>query len=156
MPSIARLSHRHVAIADWLIAHPDRPLSECAAAFHVSRSWLSCIIHSDAFQEYLKARQADAFGVAIDLRDKVAGVAEIALERLLEKLQVEEDTNTLISAADKALAKLDYGRKGPDVAIQTNIYQASPEQLEDARARVRKLYPPASTTDAKVSAGGEG
>ena len=49
---IKRVSHRHHAIIDWLVAHPHvKDMGACCKALSVSRSWLSIVMNSDAFRE---------------------------------------------------------------------------------------------------------
>lgn len=134
---------------EWLIANPHMKLSECAAAFNVSQPWLSCIIHSRAFQE----RYREIIGDHVDsrvlpLRDKLTGVAATAIDRLGLAVAVSTDPDFLLSAADKTLHRLGYApntSKGQGVQAtgptQINIFNSvSQEQLERARQRRRELY----------------
>lgn len=55
---IQSISHRHEAIADWLLAHPNvKSLELLANHMNVSRPWLSVIMNSDVFKEYFEKRR---------------------------------------------------------------------------------------------------
>lgn len=134
---------RHQAIADWLIAHPDRPQSECAAAFNLTQAWLSVIINSDIFREYLQARLNEvSTPVMFTLREKLMGVAHRAVEKLGDAVDVSADPEFLLAAADKTLHRLGYApSRGPEPAAtavinqQNNVYVVDKETLDGARRR---------------------
>lgn len=145
-PAIHKISHRHEAIADWLIAHPDKPLAACARQFGVTQAWLSIIIHSDAFRALLERKRAQAFAATvIPLRQKMLGIAHAAYDRLAEKVDEVEDPRLLLEIADKTAAKLGYGGRGAaainaeNVAVQQNVFIADPDALARARDRLRRL-----------------
>lgn len=124
----------------WLIAHPEKKLSECAAAFQVSQSWLSCIIHSDIFQAAYKKLIGEYQDTRIlPLRDKVVGIAHVALDRLAEQApaapleQALDIANGMLKAAGFGSPSVKVNMPG-GVAL---ISAATPEDLERARQRYR-------------------
>lgn len=141
---IQTLKPRHVAIADWLIAHPDGTLGQCARELGYTQTWISIIVNSDAFKQFLARRQESYFDERIvPLRDKVVGVAHRAVERLAEHVEVSGDPNFLLATADKTLHRLGYAPTASQppapqgqVNIQNNYY-TDKETL--ARARERML-----------------
>ena len=142
-------SHRHEAILQWLIANPERKLGECAQEFQLTQAWLSCIIHSDTFQEQLKKRQDECFSTAvISLRERISGVAAVAMDRLGEKIESTQDANFLLKAADMAMRHLEprkglggSGMGGGGVNFQQNNYyaMADPSALSRARERMHRM-----------------
>lgn len=59
-PTIDKLNFSHVAIARWLLENPNKNLGECATHFGYTRSWLSIIVNSDAFQAHYRDLQSEA------------------------------------------------------------------------------------------------
>lgn len=138
------LRPRHEAILNWIVANPERSMGECAVAFGVSRSWLSIIVNSQAFRDRMQERQEEVFTeVVVPLRDKMAGVAHRAYERIAEKIDCEGDIRTLLEIADKTAHRLGYApTRGPEPApgavtnVQQNNYFVSKEALDQARGRI--------------------
>lgn len=134
---------RHQAIADWLIANPDRSQGECAAAFGITQAWLSVVVNSDIFREYLQSRLNEvSTPVMFTLREKLMGVAHRAVEKLGAAVDNSQDAEFLLAAADKTLHRLGYApNRGPAPAMQTitnqqnNVYVVDKETLDVARRR---------------------
>ena len=86
-PPLQRLNHRHEGILRWLLANPQKPLSQCAIDLGYTQPWLSVVIHSQAFQAELKTRQLLLFGEAsLEIKDKLVGVAHLALDKIIEAM----------------------------------------------------------------------
>ena len=124
---------------EWLISNPEKQLSDCAAAFNLSRAWLSTIIHSDIFRARYGALLQDHIDERIlPLRDLVVGVTTQALEGLSERLQIAEaiETSDLKDVASMGLKSLGYGaaKPAPPPSLQINIHSSvTPEELKAAR-----------------------
>jgi hypothetical protein len=144
-PQLLNVSHVHDAIMNWMIAHPDRSLRECANAFGYTQSWLSTMIHSNLFQARLKEKQAAHFsGLSATLNEKLVVGADIGVTKLVEKLETSEDPKFIKETTNMFLDKLGFGaatrvpgaqqvNAGP---VQNNFYMASPADLEKARGRI--------------------
>jgi len=156
MPAIKQLSIRHEAIMEWLIANPQKKLRECAATFGVSQAWLSCIVHSQAFQSrYRELVEENLDARVLPLREKLTGVAALGVQKLGVMIEASTDPDFIAGATDKMLHRLGYAPKtqaqsapgaGP---VQLNVFNSvSPELLEQARRARQELYSDAS--DAKV------
>ena len=111
LPQVQKLTIRHEAIMDFLLARPTATYREIAANFEVTVPWISCIVNSDVFQERLKEKQNGMFeaGVLAPLEDKMKGVVDLSLQRLAEKVQHSESLPELTNTADKLLGRLGYG-----------------------------------------------
>lgn len=171
--SIKRLSHTHEEIARWLLENPTRPLKDCAKEFGYTQSWLSCIIHSDAFQARLKKLQDGADAITIlDVPARLRGVAASALDGLGDQVDTAlKDGNGiahrqfLLDASELALKSLGYGVSKAPVApgnplFQQNNYNFPPVDPQTlARARERILnnpeVSPALPEASQLPAGGE-
>jgi hypothetical protein len=154
MPEIQNMSHTHEAIARWLIANPQGSMRECAEFFGYSQSWLSCIVHSDAFKRYMHTLQGDANDAVIaDVPTKLKGIAAQALDAIGEQLDIAVQDGTIQHrefihrSAELALRSLGYGvAKNPAPAapqgnnVQVNILSVPAEVI--ARAQARMLQPP--------------
>lgn len=144
---VNKVSIKHDAILDFLVANPTLKRSEVAGYFGVTVPWLSVIIHSDVFQELLKQRQDLIFDVAVvrPIQEKLMGTANLAIEKLMESLQFETDTKTLNTVLDTTLSNLGYGQKnqGHPVNQQNNItLNVSKEDLSAARELIGQARAP--------------
>jgi hypothetical protein len=139
---IAKVNHWHERLADWLIANPDKPLSEAAKAFNKTQPWISTVIHSHAFEDYFRLR-SEAYSASV--LDKAAGVAGQALEALGERLATEAKVlpiNTLLEVADvmtKRARPAPTPSASPQVVNQIGIMTR--EELASIRTEMRNLTP---------------
>lgn len=109
MAALARLSTTHEMLMNWLVLNPEKSLRECADHFGYSQSWLSQIIHSDIFQHALKEKQlAIGLRVADSIPARLRKAADIALDKLTDHLEKNEDPEFLLDATDKILHRMGY------------------------------------------------
>lgn len=146
-PQIKSLSIKHEEILKFLVCNPHLRLRDVAAHFNVSQSWLSIIIHSDAFQEKLAELQEKDYIMSIQpLREKMRGIASMALDKVAEEL---DNPNVTLTAAVEIgstfLDRLGYGPKattppGPaGQVIQQNNFYVQREVLVEARRNFGKV-----------------
>lgn len=139
--SIQKVSHKHEAILNFLIANPTLKMGEVAAHFNVTFPWLSTIVHSHAFQDQLARRQDEVFESAIlhTVGEKLDAAAQVTMDAYLDKVPMFT-ADQLISAQDKLLGRLGYGSNGKSAQIGTQINvqvnHVSKEILEEARNRI--------------------
>jgi hypothetical protein len=146
MPEIKNISIKHDAIMDFLMANPAMKLGDVATHFQVTQPWLSCIIHSDIFQARLKEKSDVAFhSTVLPLREKMIGVAHMALDKLADVLPKETETKVIASTAEGLLDRLGFGSKqspmqpGTNVNLQVNVLRS---ELDEARALLGKAQKP--------------
>jgi hypothetical protein len=155
--AVARLSHRHEQIINWLLENPHKQLRECADHFGYSQSWLSQLIHSDIFQAQLKERQEGVFvAVANDIPAKLRGLADLAIEKVSRMVEESEDPSLAVDVFDKALHRLGYAPQKAAQATapvaQVNVFQVSPAELALARQSIVTPLPaPASDLHTEAS-----
>lgn len=145
---VKRLNDVHIQILDYILANPGCTYAQISAVVGYSIGWISQIVNSDAFQAMLAERQIDAWGdIKLTMKDRVTGVAVVALERLTERLPVEQDISKVSNVADLALKALGFGAKPsaspvgtPSIGQQTNIVVGSVDRqtLEAARSLMHK------------------
>lgn len=147
--TLQKVGHKHEAIMLHLLAYPHAKLGDVAAHFHMAPTSLSVIIHSSAFQDSWSEMRDRYYGVvAQDTSTKLHAIADIALEKLQDKIETSNDSAFILSTADKILSKLGFGSKAPSVKINNNaggevtvnLSSASPEALRRAelsRAQAR-------------------
>lgn len=153
---VAKLTHRHRAIMEYMIANPEVPMGEVAKLFHVTLPWLSQLVHSELFQLELSYLQDVAYGeVVLGLKDRVTHLAHTSLQRLQERLDLGAvETDTLVDISELALKSLGFGPKpstaapaaGPVFNQQINNFGSAPidaKLLADARERMLKAVPAA-------------
>lgn len=156
--SLQKLSPTHEAIARWLLENPgSKRGAECAAAFNVTQSWLSTVIHSDAFQAYIRTLQDDANNLVIhDIPAKLRGVAALAIDGLAEAVETAMMSTDKImhreflkDTVDTTLEHLGYGpTKAPAPAAQfqqNNLFlgTVTPKALHEARSLLLTMENPA-------------
>lgn len=144
MGELARISHTHDQIIDWMLANPNQPQSLCAATFGYTQSWLSTLIHSDLFQAKLQERQETIFGeVALSVKDRITSLAHDSLAKLQEKIYSMDNPEHLIATSELALKALGFvGTSGAGrPPIQVNNFNGPTQMvtkdvLAEARARL--------------------
>jgi hypothetical protein len=140
MPEIQKVSNKHEAILQHMLANPGQKLGEVAAAFNVSQPWLSCIIHSDAFQRRLRERQDETFHhTVLPIRDKMNIVAHKMLDKLIEAPSEAIDVDTALETAEAMLDRLGFSPKSPMMPVDaaSQIAQtANAALLEQARGLI--------------------
>lgn len=144
MAEISRLSYRHDAIMEWLIANPDKSLHECALTFGFTQAWLSTIIHSDVFRAKYAALLANRIDERImPLRDKLVGITNRALDAIGDRLETPEiiETQDLKEVATMGLRGLGYGGSRPATPpVNINIHSSvTVEELRSARERYKQV-----------------
>lgn len=140
---VQKMSPRHEAILNYILANPTCKYSEVAARFEVTQAWLSTIIHSHAFQDQLKRRHDELFDVAVvrELGEKLHAAAHMTLDEYMDKVP-NLNADQLITAGDKLLGKLGFGTKSTvvhgDVVqnTQINTTHVSKQVLDEARKRI--------------------
>lgn len=144
---IQRISHKHSLIMNWMVLNPDRPLKECADHFGVTQPWLSTVIHSDVFQAEFQEKLKKIHNLcAQSIPEKLRVVADIALDKLADKIANSEDPEYILDAADKALHRMGYApasarngfNAGQGVQVnQQNVFMLSQDDLDAAREVMR-------------------
>lgn len=148
-PTLKRVRVKHDAIMDFMLANPVLRMREVAEHFGVSQSWLSTVVHSDAFQEQLRAKQEKLFGATVlPLREQVLGLAALAVDKLSEAVESadpEGDREYVADVTEMALKAAGMGpSKLPGTPVvqqnqQNNYYMVDAEALAEARERMRAL-----------------
>lgn len=146
-PSVAqnqvkKLSIRHEAILQYLLANPTAKYSEVAGHFGVTPAWLSVVVHSEAFQEQLRARQDELFDstVVAGLESKLTAAADMTLQEYMDKIP-SLSADQLSSSADRLLGRLGFGsQKGTinanNVQVNYNMDHVPREVVDAARAKI--------------------
>jgi hypothetical protein len=147
MAEIKTIRHQHSMIMNWLVLNPHRSQKECADHFGVTQAWLSTVINSDVFQaEFQQKLQNIHVRCAEGIPEKLRVVADIALDKLADKISMSEDPEFILDAADKALHRMGYAPAsarngygaGQGVQVnQQNVFMLSKEDLEQARGVMR-------------------
>jgi phosphate starvation-inducible protein PhoH len=116
------LSYRHEAILDWLILNPNKSQGDCARELGYTEAWLSVVINSDLFQARLRMLQQEKREHGIfTIAEKLAGLADMAIERTIKHVEVSVDPAFVLSAAEVALKRLGYGAKAPVPTVPTTV-----------------------------------
>lgn len=133
LESRSAVDARHMVLIDaminWSIANPGKNWTECARAINMGALWVRTVASTDAFRARWAQVRNDLLqevGIAT-LRDKVSAAAEMAIERLAEKIPVCESMGELSDTAEMLL-NATYGKGGSNqpagpqhVTVQTSI-----------------------------------
>jgi hypothetical protein len=97
----------------WSIGNPGKPWTNAAAAFKLSNIFVRAVVASDAFRaRYQEVRDRTLQEVGIfTLKEKIAAAADIAIERLAEKVVLTESMSDLTDATEMLLSHT-YGKPG--------------------------------------------
>lgn len=122
---IKRLTARHYALMDHILAHPTQTQAEWARAFHVTPAWLSTVYHSDLFQTVLNARRGQiSENYDNRIQAKMRAIAEAGLDSLATALDDEETPlsarESITKLALTGLGKLGNKSAAPTVIVQQN------------------------------------
>lgn len=126
--TIQKVAPRHEQIINWLIANPHRTNRDCAAFFGVTQAWLSTIKRSDAFRARMEQRlnemaedvRAEYISqMDINLLGRLNTAAEIAVDRLTERLEVATDPEFLLDCTDKLLHRMGFAPKSTPALAPT-------------------------------------
>lgn len=108
---------RHMVLLDaiiaWSIANPGKPWSQCAAALKFSAPFVYKVVSTDSFRARYQHKSGlilEETGIA-SLRDKINAAANMAIERLIEKIPGTESVGELRETADVLLDRI-YGPVG--------------------------------------------
>lgn len=139
--AVAKLSHTHLAILDYMLVHPKASMGEVALAFGYTAPWLSTLINSDLFQEELRVRRA---GLARVVEEQIRGSLEEVAKKGIHKLgeimdDKDVDARVAVDITKTALQGLGFGKQSagtpatPQVNIQNNFI-ADSNTLAQAKA----------------------
>lgn len=162
--TICKVAPRHEQIINWFIANPHRKNSDCAAFFGVTQAWLSTIKRSDAYQARMRQRLDEMAGdvreefieqMGMGMLGKLSVAADLALDKLTEKIEAADDPEYLLDCTDKLLHRMGFAPKSTPVALSpqtvnnnTLNVNVSAGDLAEARQllgnTMQALSPPAS------------
>ena len=142
---LTKTNHRHEGIAEWLVANPDKTLTECAKEFNYTQAWLSRIVHSDLFQAYYRMVCDERKEIAVHtISSKMNYAANLALDQtiaILEDTETRPSERFIIETGGGLLEKLGYGGKA-----ELHVHQheekhvhLTEEQLTVARDRANEI-----------------
>lgn len=139
--ALANLSFRHQSIVDFMVAYPTAKKGEIAEHFGVTPAWLSIVIHSDAFQAAIRARQDELFRHhVVPLAEKLAYLAHRTIDKLAEKVETTDEA-TLLEIGKFSTDRINWDGKPMAQAqgggaVGVHVHITSQQILEEARARV--------------------
>lgn len=146
---LQRISIKHEAILNYMLTNPAEKLGKVAEHFRVSQAWLSVIVHSDVFQGLLAEKNQEfSHESLIPLREKVLGVAHLAVDKLSEAIEHSSPVSDKAYIADTTnlvLKSLGYGASvGPAAGggapvVNNTVIVANKDDLAKARGLMRAV-----------------
>lgn len=159
MPEIATVRYTHEAIAEWLVANPMGSQGECAKFFGYSESWLSQVIHSDAFQAYYRKLADERGAIATHgIGEKINALAAVALDKAMERLVTAPSDQHVLDTTELALKALGYLGSNGSASVRAEPAQhmhvhVDAEMLMEAREAAARRF--SGTTQSLVVASPE-
>lgn len=123
---IGKVSYKHEAIIDFIIAHPGVSQNEIARQFDYSTSWISQMISSDAFQVRLAERSGDIIDPILrrDRDSMFKALLDRSYEVLTEKMALPSNTipdQLAMRVMEISSRAIGYGARDPaTLVIQQN------------------------------------
>lgn len=124
MAEIAKVRYPHEAIIEEIILHPMITQRELARRCGRSEYWMSCIVNSDAFKQRLEERKEELVDPIIraSVEQRLQAVAEMALDRLVDKLEGPGPHKIIDLVAAAKLGVGDRNMVNSKPAVQNNLY----------------------------------
>lgn len=130
------LNSFHEALADYILLNPGATLREKGEYFGYKPAWISTVENTDLFKAYFaERRKGVAMTICHSLPEKLAAAANLATERMMEVLEKTNDSDTVIDAFDKILARHGYAPKAQGAAVGTaqNVFFIGAADLAQAQ-----------------------
>lgn len=126
---------RYIEIANYLLANKDLSTQEIADRFQVTPATIIRVIGTDGFQ-YILHEEAKKLatvykGMRSDFEQKLQAGAHLALDRLIERIQVSNDTAQLLEIVSKFSELMGMGSKGGPT-VMVNNYGITGDHLRHA------------------------
>lgn len=139
-----KLSNMHEMIVLFMLENPAKEMKEVAEHFGVTHGYLSTIVNCDLFQARIAEYRVRGFEINVmSLHEKMTAATALALDRLTEKLELEERPEVLLDAANKLAQRLGHGgTPSLQLNLQDNsvtVHQATKESLAEARDIVKRV-----------------
>lgn len=145
-PGVKELSHKHMAILDYMLVNPQAPMGEVAKHFNLTPAWLSTLVNADLFQEELRKRRV-AIEKVVEARinGQLEEIAQNGLDKMSQYVKAEDaDPRVVADMTRTALANLGFGKAQPTPSapatqnIQNNIL-VDKETFLQAQNLLRKV-----------------
>lgn len=144
---IKRLSGKHMAMMDYMLANPKASSVEIAKAFDVTLPWFSTVRNSDLFRTTYNERRALISERQKEiLSEQFTAIAHSGLNALQDAIHDEDvGVSTKLAITKFATEALGYGVKGTQQPSSVNVNVTNntltvegPEQtaIQNARARI--------------------
>ena len=138
--AIAKLNHHHDAIAEWLVANPDKTQGACAAEFGYTEAWMSMIVNSDMFQVLYQAICEERKQLAVHtISAKMNNATALALDRTIEMLEPGKAVSErfLLDTQNSLLDRLGFSGKAERVELHEHrhVHVLTGEEIVAARER---------------------
>jgi hypothetical protein len=145
----------HELMMNWILENPGGTLRQMGAFFGYSPSWLSTMMHSDAFKAYAAGRLKDVNAyVTQDIPARMRGLAELAIDRMQDVLMNSEDADVLKDSFDKVMNRYGYApgtqKQNPlsPTYQQNNVFYVSQEQFQRLQGKIVNAHSNALPTQA--------
>lgn len=139
---IKSVNDAHKALADLIISHPFCSQDDYARMMGYSATWVSNIIHSDAFQAYLAARKDEILDPVIrqNVEDQFKGIVARSLEVIryhLNKPAQDVPVTVALKALETSSRAAGYGAK-QEARPETNVHIHLEQMADNMTVLLRK------------------
>ena len=149
---IQSMSHRHKAIADFLLTHPDvKNLDILCRQMNISRPWLSVVMQSDVFKEYFEKRRREWEKEMVgQIGNQQLALMHKAYDKLLGMMDSEDtDPRLIFDVAHKTAERL-FGKTPMATVKEEKIQEVSRPVDAGTLGQAREILRRTVTTTKEV------
>jgi len=127
-------------MADVILENPGISQGEIARHFGYTQGWVSQVIHSDSFIEYLASRKAALTDptLAMALEERLTGLAHRSIDVLMNQLDMKESAEVALKALELTTRARNYGA---GVNIQNNFIALMPQKAQNGEKWMEEHNP---------------
>lgn len=139
-----RLNEGHKALVDMVLANPTATAKELGALLEYSEVYVQILMRTDSFREALATRREELIDPMLreTLQARIDALADVSVERLLEKLNKPVVSDKLVTdAVDIALRAKGFGARTPTVQVNQQFVAVMPAKAADAKEWAQNYAP---------------
>lgn len=143
MGRLDKIRYSHTDMIDYIIANPRVSQNDLAARYGYSVGWVSNIMASDAWEVAMAQRREELVDPTLvaSINERFKGITLLSLERLKQKLEAPQVSDTVVlKAAELGAKALGVGGNAPPPPPASDQLARLANRLIDLQANVRLTH----------------